>query len=240
MSTTSEYYGSALRRRAMIGENPDYVHRSDLLFWLDGKIGNFSDKWVDLISGYEFTNHGSTFVGNGRAFDGVDDYLSCELPDTVIPSGFAGKSIEVVVKVNQDVATKYGVVLFTGYSISAAFGWGLSSNLILQTSSTVWAAGKSNLVVGERKVITCVGNGTRSLCNGVVVTRNVGYTNNFSNQNSLRKTPDGTTYIGGFPDQSASFLDGEIYCIRLYNRGLTEAEIKHNHAIDIGRFAINV
>lgn len=219
-------------------EHPDYARLSDLAFWLDGKIGNYPDKWVDLVSGYEFENHGSTFIGNGRRFDGVDDYLNCVLPDGIY--GMPAATIEVVIKVNQDVATKWGCVFFAGYSQRPAFGWSNRDRVLgLTTYSTCWGPDARNITTGERVVISCVANGTRALRNGVAINDKYGYTNQFSSNSQIAKAADGITYIGGYPDKSASFVDGDIYCIRIYNDKLTEANIKHNHAIDMARFAIN-
>ena len=70
--------------------------------------------------------------------------------------------------------------------------------------------------------------------------------NSFLNSVRLSKTADGTTWtsnlshyiqIGKYTDNQWRFA-GEICSIRIYNRALTEEEIKHNYEIDKIRFGL--
>lgn len=49
----------------------------------------------------------------------------------------------------------------------------------------------------------------------------------------------GMAVMSYYTTQSNAYrINGEVYCIRIYNRKLTEEEITHNHAIDVERFGL--
>ena len=233
----SEFFeGGQLRRGAMFPDNPDYI-RNHLAFWLDGKIGNYPDKWVDLISGTVFENHGSTYIGNGRHFDGVDDYMSGVINDIAAKAG--SSTIEVVIKTDEDVTTKYGLIYFPGFTDNICMGWGAQTNLSVTTVSTCYAPAKANFVTGRRTVLSHYGNGGRSAVNGLSVNAKSGYTRAY-NVNPTKLSVNGTTYIGGSPNNTTLCFHGDIYAIRVYKANVSLASMQHNHAIDMERFAINV
>jgi len=88
---------------------------------------------------------------------------------------------------------------------------------------------------------------TRSATDRVQIYKNteaitVSWNGTHTNKNAFYDGSDMRLYIGSFnyadPPAPNTILDGKIACVRIYNRGLTAAEIQQNYRTHKGRFGL--
>lgn len=65
-----------------------------------------------------------------------------------------------------------------------------------------------------------------------------GISNSIVNSSSWGGGSKGKSFLGGDYGNTVYEFVGQVYCIRYYNRYLTESEIQHNYAIDRERFGL--
>ena len=201
--------------------SPQYV-QDGLVFWLDGiDKGEGADTWVEKKNGYVFTNHGAVFNPDHVYLDGTA-YL-----DNATATGAlsADGTIEVVFKKEQ----VNGVAFAPAYGTGSYLGFGYASNFLIWSSRSTNRARYSNPVAAMSASIST----ERALGNGVALTgggtANLGVANN------------DPAYVGkrsAGNESTGQYFKGEIYCIRIYNRQLTEAEVIANYAVDCQRFSL--
>ena len=217
------------RRRVMLsaGERKrDYI-KNGLVLWLDGidKGGN-ANAWTDLVSGFIFMAYGSV------AF--LQDHIHISNGGYLRNSGFlspiASESTIEVVFNTDNPSTNQILYQPSKANNGIMFSYSYSRRGII-TSSAPSSAGTS----AYTPMFRCdSGHGTysasadRGVQNGVNMpyVMDNGFTS-FSNYNTIGKRD----YQG-----SEYRYTGRIYCIRIYNRILSEDEAVQNYNVDKLRF----
>ena len=190
--------------------------KDGLVMWLDGiDKGSNGTVWVDKINGYEFTNHGAVFNSDNVYLDGTAYLTGSTTPLFPTTSG----TIEVVYKKDSE----------EGIIIMAPSGNNQLSFGVINTYGIMWSAGTSkpkysnNIYWGSVSI-----SSERALGNGTTLTQN--------GSSYLSNNSGKPAYIGKRDYGSGNILKGKIFCIRLYNRPLTEEEVLYNLSIDRQRF----
>lgn len=203
-----------------------------LVLWLDGEknsangahVSNLTT-WVDQSgNGWDFENVGATVNAKSLSFNGTSQYLKRafdSLPHDV-------KMMEVVVNRT------------SGNNVISGFG-----NLY-----------PGNITCGGSKYISFqIGTGTGddknagfNLPDDIVGTVFSANSAGYINGTAIETRTDSNAWqyrypcIGGYLGSGGTNFQygfkGEIYCIRMYNRILTEQEILANYAVDAHRFGI--
>ena len=232
-------------------EEEGYI-QDGLVLYLDGinntgnGHSNTTTTWKDLSGNgndatlYNMTN--STISGwqeDGLRFDGVDDFATVDITST------PDVTIEVIVKMNKQVSTDfYGIAgwqhwnadiprigIFRNgenlqfYSTNAEESAGTSKKYNISDYDSIYYATLVSSASNKKFV---------NFINGIKV-------GNFSNVNVATLETQHLFGIGDYANGSHQYegvrsLNGTIYSVRVYNRALTDAEIKHNQRIDKKRY----
>lgn len=213
----------SIRRKLMATQNqptPTEYITDGLVLWLDGiNKGNTPDVWTDLISGYEYDAiNGVVFNPDNVQLNGINQYLQNTSFDCPL---LRDATIEVVCS-----AATSTQVLFASKNNSLCFGFYYNN----QTSSVIRGIGAYN----NRRinpVLEAKGSFSISDANQLRNGRQAEYgnENNFNASNSFN-------FIGR--RSKGSYLNGKIYCIRIYNRQLTLEEAISNYQVDRQRFSL--
>ena len=190
-----------------------------LVLWLDGIEKGGTSEWVDKVGGHVFTNNGATFNNDHVAFDG-DDFLT---NTSFSPPSSGSGTIEVVYD-NGAFGTASGM-LFAGKTRSGlCFYVSSAKNVIF----SIGATSRNKLVATVARSSTSISN-ARRYENGVAMrTNGSDYCTGQNNTNHIGRRSTGNYYTG------------KIYCIRIYNRQITEAEMLENLAVDNSRFNLGL
>lgn len=202
--------------------SPQYV-KDGLVFWLDGiDKGEGADTWVDKVGGHVFTNHGAVFNPDHVYLDG-NAYLVGSTTQ-LFPTTESG-TIEVVFKRESE----FGVIIVppTGGTSATtvsqlSFGF-ISGYGLMWSNKTNRPKYSDNLAWGSVSISLA-----RALGGGEALTQN--------GSSYLSLTSNSPAYIGKRNYSSTNPFTGKIYCIRMYDRQLTEEEVLHNLAVDNQRF----
>ena len=213
------------RRRGMVNTAeslPNYVS-DGLVLWLDGilKDNNDTTKWVDLVEGHVFVPTNENFVYNNDNVELNQGEFTNE--SFTVPSASNG-TIEVVVTT---AGTGNSNTLFAGRFMDNSdrdkLAFGFYYNYIVARTVGGNVMPKYNVLNNNK-------NGSFSITN----------TNAYQNGNAL--TTNGGDYWSG--TRVANVLAGKtqtkIYCLRNYNKKLTQQEVMHNLAIDNERFNLGL
>ena len=190
--------------------------------------------WKDLVGGYEFSLTGVTVADDRMVFAGRNNsYGTLDATSTAATFNNAiNGTLEIVYAA--DVG-KGGLVLLQSSTTSGILFaiWdstkkdALCNTVIASISSKpIWTftSGTATNRVAVRYTSSspssAIGNGE-----SLVSPSN----NYYGNANT-------TTTIGTRTNKSGNHFAGSIYCIRVYNRQLTDAEIAANQAVDVRRF----
>lgn len=223
-----------------------------LVFHLDGiNKGNNADAWTDLIGGVDFPNHGATELENGWQFDGIDDYmgylndnsksLNLKAGDCTIEcccydnslnnesgTSHAGMSI-IYLGQNKAVGTNATncVYLSLVYNVNQRY----INGIYVKGTTNVWQDQKADVVAEHT----------------ISVNEERGYDNELSlsslNANHWDSMNGGRTIGARYHPslgKAAGFLLGKIFAIRIYNRILTETEMRQNQRVDNERFNLGL
>ena len=197
--------------------------------------------WKDLVAGREFAltnvtvdDDRMTFAGPAGVTTPATSYGTLSAADTTATFGNAVNGTMEIVYASRN-KTASSIILQAG-RLGLSFGIWLTggSSYILPYSSA------SN--VSKPSFVFESGTAT----NAVSVRYSSGYSESaFANGSSLGVYQDnhfGTTgdetIIGTRAAKNNCHFDGSIYCIRLYDRKLTDAEIVANHNVDVVRFIL--
>ncbi len=189
--------------------------------------------WKDVKGGYEFALTGVTVNDDRMTFSGsTSSYGTLSAADTTSSFVVASNgTMEIVYRSDTGAGTQ--VLLQSTDSSGLAFGIFSGNNIILRSSSSTAAqmlpftSGANTNCVSvfytSRAPVSAVVNGGKMALSG---SNYWGY-------------PGTTTVIGKRASNVSGFL-GSIYCIRLYNRHLSDEEIAANYEIDQKRFIFQV
>lgn len=247
---------SKLRSRAlrMAGDSDEGYIRDGLVLYLDGEddlvrnvptdLGN-ATVWSDrAVLGQKAATAALTHTENAMLFNGTNSRCRIDPTEEIslsgVLSGLKDRTIEIVCKLNntesvQTVflgkgnATSTEDKLGVGLWYRPASGGMKVSTISNQQSSVVSAESvleraSYSVIYGEKNI-----NDYTLYQNGVECVKGEAA----GNMNNPTYTTIGSRY---YSDSYSYFMNGEINCIRVYDRKLTDAEREHNLTIDRRRF----
>ena len=181
--------------------------------------------WKDLVGGREFTLNNVTVNADRMTFTGATtSYGNLSANDTAATFGLAnGGTLEIVYAAS---STANQVLLQSSTGSGIAFGiWNKVSLLFCNVAAPTasFTSGTATNIVSVRYASA---KSVNAFINGASAT--MGSSNGFDKPNT-------TTFIGKRTSDALPF-SGSIYCIRVYSRQLSDAEIEQNHALDAIRF----
>ena len=229
---------------------PDIIEDGLVLCLDAGNRGSYPASgtvWTDLASTDNGTlTNGPTFNsanGGSIVFDGVNDYVGVN-NENIKPT--TGITQECWLKVTGIVQVFIGLQYGNGTSNSYALWWG-------ETGTNSWNAGVN--IAGTFRVINFVapwpinrwfnfahtynGSEQRMYYNGALLafesrTGPIVY-DNLNTTITIGGDFNGTGYNTGL----VAPVNGNISIVRIYNRGLSQAEVRQNYNATKGRFLIN-
>lgn len=233
------------------GDISNYVQQG-LVLHLDGiEKGGIEGQWTDLIDGIDFPNHGATPIEKGWQFDGIDDYLgyannsqkslnyiagNCTVEvayydDTINEQDGSVNAGMFLVALGRNVAKgsndTNAIYLNPGISYNAKY----INGMYVGATQNVWQDTKIETVNPHTLSV----NKERAFDNELALT-SLG-TNHWDNIGYGRTI--GAKYHSG-QNKLMNFARGKIYSIRIYNRILTESEMRHNQIVDNHRFELGL
>ena len=193
--------------------------------------------WKDIVGGYEFALTGVTVDADRMTFAGDATSYGILSSNDTVSTFVAAKNgtMEIVYAARTSPGNKAQVMLQSSDSAGMAFGMNGTSALLPNTSSKNSSRPKyafdSSLVTATNSVAVRYSGGisASAIANGSVAS---------SSGSDYWWYPEWETYIGIRSNKSA-FFPGSIYCIRLYSRQLTDAEIAVNQSVDKLRFMLD-
>ena len=184
--------------------------------------------WKDVIGGKEFSLTGVTVEADRMVFAGTTtSYGSLSAADSDETFNLATNGTMEIVYASA-TGTGSQVILHASSASHLAFGFYSATKLYLASiagKNATFTSGVATNTVATRylaqKPQSVIANGTVPSLSG----------------SSYWGGTQATSTIGMRSDKSATYVfNGSIYCIRLYNRQLTDAEIAANQAVDVNRF----
>lgn len=212
------------RRRELLAQPQQTYVKNGLVLWLDGiDKGNIPGSWVDKVGGVEFVGvNGPVFGANYVELSYLaGSYLSNA---TFTSPNSSGGTIEVVIS---DFSVSTNTIVFLSKD-NGTLGFGFYNSKVIWTSGT---SVQQSLVIlpASPKIISI--NVDRAYSDAIQCefsTSKDFWTGADPNNNLIGKRVNGNQF------------SGKIYCIRLYNRRLTAAEILRNQRIDNKRFNLGL
>lgn len=225
------------RRRALMGQAagsviPSGYVTNGLVFFLDALRGFNGNTWTDIVGGKAFSMTDCAASGNGVVFNGTS---SKGVYDGTITTDCANETIETAVQCDftktQDILCQPLTGNSLGISLRAVkinpneIAMATQLNATQKSYYRYEQSASKERTIGARDGL-CVVDKTKlismsSSTPSTVVTTTIG---------ARSRT------AGGF----SSYFVGTIYAIRIYNRKLTEAEMKQNQQADIDRYGITI
>lgn len=198
----------------------DYI-QDGLVFQLDGiEKGSDNTRWTDLVGNKYFT-----LTSHSAAYD---NYIRMDGSGYISQNSAAINVLATEGTIEVCVDREAGSVVYipnVNTYLSFMFGSGGFTIRPAQTSN--------QFTYGSNKTgkLTTSFNWNFGLVNGKKLTSKG---NNNWNKNTSVAT------IGGRNNGTAYYYTGKIYAIRIYNRQLTEEEMRHNQHIDNVRFNLGL
>lgn len=225
--------GELMRRRAMMqaargGVSPvecPYI-TDGLIFWLDGlEKGTDQTVWTDLIGGKQFALTKAVFKTSSVSFSTTGAYgvyngaVSSDAESETIEIACGAFNLAACILHQPKIDNKAGACFVVGsdrknssYAMDGATRarWNLSS------------------VTGIKRVSM---NSSYAVNNGVAISK--------GSNDSWGANNTGKTYLANNASLGKQYKASDgIYCIRIYNRILSVAEMQANQAVDAARFNI--
>ena len=224
---------------------PDYV-KNGLILHLDGinntgnGHSNTSTIWKDLSgNNNNGTVTGATWGNTGLSFDGIDDWVPIK------ELNYNQFTLEAVFEPKDVLNYEYQYIICNlevgGYGIALNTGnknlFGISYNTNIVDYELLLSQNDINLNVKNTLTYTNDGKEHKLYLNGNLINSKVDENRvlGFPNDNTimaLGTNPSGSTNVG------LESFNGTIYSARMYNRVLTEQEVKNNYEIDKSRFGM--
>ena len=219
----------------------EYV-KSGLILHLDGldntKNGhnNSTNVWEDLSgNNNNGTIKGASWLNDGLYFDGVDDWVPIK------ELNYPEVSLEVVFKDNSIPDNSHHYMFCNmeqgGYGLGNNGSNGLVGQVCVNNEYQYLSIDNFDSTIKNTLTITSNGKESKLYLNGnleksiIVENGIIGYPINNTIM-ALGTNPEGSTNI------KAESYKGNIFSARMYNRVLTEQEIKNNYEIDKSRFGM--
>lgn len=224
------------RRMMQASGGMDYI-REGLILWLDGiEKENYSALWTDLVNGISFTNAGGAIMHNDHfQFDGTNSSyffhsdLSLSRDSTtieIVASRNANAWMSVFVSGGDNGNIRPAGIRFNTNNVI-----GIDS-LVENSQSTPFYYSTVNLI-GYK--VTISANLDQAYINKVKCTT-TGAVGGYSTIGNA--VIGGRWWLGSF--YSTGRFIGDLYCLRVYNRRLTEEEMLHNQQVDNIRFNLGL
>lgn len=235
------------RRRALMAAQggclppvPSGYITDGLAFFLDGLQLATATEWTDIVGGKKFALTNCSVGTNGIVFDGTA-YGASPGPVLPLPSDYTTQTIEVVIKATTDSRNallsvpvmddsgteKVGMGLryagAAGQSVKMATIQDGTSKPLFRTSGILTSVAKINRVSVTTDMM--VVNGAKDISTPA--------------SDSYGKNTSGYTYLGARVTDGATIYSkfvGTICAIRIYNKKLSEAEMKANQDTDLIRY----
>ena len=216
--------------------------KNGLILHLDGinntgsGHSNTSTIWKDLSgNNNNGTVTGATWGNTGLTFDGIDDWVSIK------ELNYPEVSLEVVFKDNSIPDNSHHYMFCNmeqgGYGLGNNGSNGLVGQVCVNNEYQYLSIDNFDSTIKNTLTITSNGKESKLYLNGnlaksiIVENGIISYPNNNTIM-ALGTNPEGSTNI-----QLESYK-GNIFSARMYNRVLTEQEIKNNYEIDKSRFGM--
>ena len=217
---------------------PVYIYsKNGLLLDLDAtqntRVGqkNNATTWEDLsgnnidatLKNFDMTSS-SGWQTNSLKFDGINDYAIINNSDLL---KITDQTVEVVIKKNAIVNNDRSIffVKWPGYTME----FYANNTVVYGRNDGGYLAAKTSTTLG--KIYNITGSHSNNVSTIYI---------NGTNENTQSVTPkafgDTNLTIGNYNNNY--FLNGEIYQIRMYNRKLSDDEIKTHYIIDQQKFDI--
>lgn len=238
------------RRRALMGAGgivlpqvPTGYITDGLVFFLDGKQLATSASWTDIVGKKQFALTDCEKISNGILFNGS----SVGIHPGPVSADWANETIEVIFTAPDGMNSAPTVdirarAVFCQPYINEASNVGISCRFG-NYGSTVRLAIALDGVKRDVRGYDGIGGSTPYLhClsitnDGYVLNRNVMIHVYGGGSTSYSKNTTGNTVLGASATTSiAGKLVGTIHAVRIYNRKLTEAEMKANQARDLSYY----
>ena len=220
---------------------PDYV-KNGLILHLDGinntgnGHSNTSTIWKDLSgNNNNGTVTGATWESTGLSFDGIDDWVSIK------ELNYPEVSLEVVFEDNSIPGNSHYYMFCNleqgGYGLGNNGNNGLVGQVYINNGYQYLSIDNFDSTIKNTLTITSNGKESKLYLNGnleksiIVENGIIGYPINNTIM-ALGTNPEGSTNI------KAESYKGNIFSARMYNRVLTEQEVKNNYEIDKSRFGM--
>lgn len=202
----------------------DYV-TNGLVFFLDGKDFVAGQPWVDKIGSVSFAMTDAAKDGNGVRFNGTSA-RGVSTDTTDFPS--QSYTIEMVVKLEKAVSASADsqVVFNSAKSGGFALGYGYQSSKKVFTNQAGTTSKNISYEFPGIGLHRYSVNKNVSVLNGNTLTK----IETVGNWGVATSPVIGSTYSGSF------YFKGVIYAIRVYNRLLTEDEMKQNQMFDLENY----
>ena len=221
------------RRRVMGGGIPaqpswqSYVQNGLVACW-DGEAntGTSHDadatNWIDCVAGYVTAGHNATWGDNYAAFGGSTRFI-VSAADAI--AAFKNLYVEAVFMTNSPTAFQ---MVFCSESKRVI---GLNKTvLVLAGSSSGNKPGYSPITTTDIVSLSVNYSNWSLYKNGVQQTKTMDVLNGTGNNYLIGARLQGSSWSG--------YLNGKIYCLRFYDRKLSESEIVTNFNVDKARFGI--
>ena len=216
--------------------------KNGLILHLDGinntgsGHSNTSTIWKDLSgNNNNGTVTGATWESTGLSFDGIDDWVSIK------ELNYPEVSLEVVFEDNSIPGNSHYYMFCNleqgGYGLGNNGNNGLVGQVYINNGYQYLSIDNFDSTIKNTLTITSNGKESKLYLNGnleksiIVENGIIGYPINNTIM-ALGTNPEGSTNI------KAESYKGNIFSARMYNRVLTEQEIKNNYEIDKSRFGM--
>ena len=185
--------------------------------------------WKDLVAGYEFSLTGVTVDADRMTFAGTaTSYGTLSGSDTTATFVAAKNGTMEIVYASRNSAPSQVLLQSTSGS-GLAFGYSSKGNIIPSTINSSLFPYTLDTATNSVSIRYSAGIPVSPIYqNGSSLAAS-------SSKDYWGSPNSATTFIGNRASKATGF-PGSIYCIRLYNRQLTDAEIAANHALDVKRF----
>ena len=187
--------------------------------------------WRDVVGGKEFSLTGVTVGADRMVFAGsATSYGTLNATDTAATFEKA-KNGTVEIVYASSTGTGNQVILQSTTTSGISLGINNATLLIVHSSQLSPKIAFSS-GIATNGVALRYGNGlfSSALVNGSAATLDSSSTTYWGGADATKTT------IGTRTSKASAHFTGSIYCIRVYGRQLTDAEIQANNAVDVSRF----
>lgn len=186
--------------------------KDGLVFWLDGiDKGGEEGKWIDLVGGVEFQPDTSAEWG--------DDFVSGDLSSASVGLAYPYRESTIEFAMNNRFAYSGNVLWLNSGVCGSICGGTTLTNLIIGQCHDY------NLTFNTQRIQQagpqCVSANANLMLHNLIADYNAGVFDFWTN-----RVPYARLYIKNI----------EMHSIRIYDRLLTEAEMRHNQEVDRRRF----